>query len=58
VQERFLTSESAALSAASARDLVQLVRALLGTPPLRAHLALLSRFLLLMHQVRLATIAA
>ncbi|CAH0714099.1 unnamed protein product, partial [Brenthis ino] len=49
-KERFLNSERPALSATASAELVGLVRALLGRPPLLCHLALLCDFLLLMHQ--------
>lgn len=45
-----MTSERPALSSAASRELVALVRALLGEPPLLGHLAMLCDFLLLMHQ--------
>lgn len=51
MQERFLNSERPALGQQTSLALVALVRALLGHPPLLAHLALLADFLLLMHQV-------
>ncbi|KPI96894.1 Lysosomal-trafficking regulator [Papilio xuthus] len=49
-KERFLNSDSGPLSTSASNSLVELVRALVGTPPLPAHLALLCDFLLLMHQ--------
>ncbi|CAG4961677.1 unnamed protein product [Parnassius apollo] len=49
-KERFLNSDSGPLGAAASSSLVQLARALLGSPPLLQHLALLADFLLLMHQ--------
>lgn len=51
VQERFLNSECLPLSAATSNNLVELVRGLVGSPPLLHHIALLTDFLLLMHQV-------
>ncbi|XP_068632713.1 lysosomal-trafficking regulator [Battus philenor] len=49
-KERFLNSDSGPLSTSASNSLVELVRALMGTPPLLCHLALLCDFLLLMHQ--------
>lgn len=52
VQERFLNSSCGALGGAASSGLVEVVRGLLGAPPLLHRLALLCDFLLLMHQVR------
>ncbi|KAL0880570.1 hypothetical protein ABMA27_001801 [Loxostege sticticalis] len=49
-KERFLNSECLPLSAATSNNLVELVRGLVGSPPLLHHIALLTDFLLLMHQ--------
>ncbi|CAH2075885.1 unnamed protein product, partial [Iphiclides podalirius] len=49
-KERFLNSDCGPLSASASDSLVELVRALMGSPPLLCHLALLCDFLLLMHQ--------
>ncbi|XP_045768851.1 lysosomal-trafficking regulator isoform X1 [Maniola jurtina] len=49
-KERFLNSERPAFGQETSIALVDLVRALLGHPPLLCHLALLCDFLLLMHQ--------
>lgn len=50
-QERFLNSECGPLDPVASAALVDVVRGLIGAPPLLHRLALLCDFLLLMHQV-------
>lgn len=52
-QERFLNSECGPLDSNASGSLVAVVRGLVTSPPLLHQLALLSDFLLLMHQVNL-----
>ncbi|XP_050669610.1 lysosomal-trafficking regulator-like [Leptidea sinapis] len=49
-KERFLNTESGPLSEECSNTLVDVTRALLGSPPLLGDVALLADFLLLMHQ--------